>query len=327
MADKQLITHSRLACFRSCPRKHYWRYEVGLRPEETSMPLRIGSAFHRALEAEYKGEDVNLAMESILEDPFDFAIVAAMYHWHGQRWIDNPVETIQAEQPFEIPLVNPETGKSTTVWNLGGVIDRIVRLADGRLALMEFKTTTRDFAPGADYWTRLHLDPQLSIYVIAARALGFDVQTILYDVTRRPMLRPLKATVEADRKYTKAGTLYANQRETDETPEEFAARVAADIETRPDYYFARIEIARLQQDLDDCAWDLWQQQLTVREAQRTNRWPRNPDACFSLNGTCEYLSMCQACTVGDHEVPPGFKIVDDIHPEVSRMTASAGQAA
>ncbi len=49
--------------------------------------------------------------------------------------------------PFDIALVNPETGRPSTNWRLAGVIDRIVRLPDGRLALMEYKTTSRDFAP------------------------------------------------------------------------------------------------------------------------------------------------------------------------------------
>jgi len=284
-----------------------------------SAPLRVGSAFHRALEAQFTGADIETAMAEILDDPFDMALVAAMFHGHTTRWGDEPIEAIEVERPFEIPLINPETGAATPVWNLAGVVDRIVKLPDGRLALMEHKTTTRDFAPGADYWVRLHLDQQLSIYVIAARSLGYDVQTILYDVTRRPMLRPFKATPEADRKFTKNGVLYANQRDRDETPEEFAARVAADIAERPDYYFARIEIARLQGDIDECGAELWQQQLAIREAQRSRRWFKNPDACFSLNGTCEYLSICQT-GIAEGEVPSGFRIVNEIHPELIRAT-------
>ena len=52
--------------------------------------------------------------------------------------------------------------------------DRIVRLADGRLALQEYKTTTKDTAPGGAYWARLRLDQQVSRYMLAARAEGLD---------------------------------------------------------------------------------------------------------------------------------------------------------
>lgn len=322
---KQLLTHSRLSCFRTCPQKHYLRYECGLRPEVDSTALRVGGAFHRALEADFKGEDIDAAMAECLSDPYDMAIVAAIFHAHREHWKSQPIDVIQVEEVFDIPLLNPQTNAPTPVWRLAGKTDRIVKLPDGRLALMEHKTTNRDFSPGADYWVALHLDKQLSIYVIAARALGYDVQTILYDVTRRPMLRPHKATPEDKRKYKADGTLYANQRDRDETPEEFAARVTTDIAERPDYYFSRIEIARLQQDLDDCAWEVWQQQLAIREAQRSRRWYRNPNSCFTNYGSCEYLTICQGTTLAG-EIPPGFKVVEDLHPELSG-TARAGQAA
>ena len=70
--SSQLLTHSRLACFRACPRRHYLRYELGLRPEDTGFVLRVGSGFHRALEALDKGEDPELAIAEGLDDPFDW---------------------------------------------------------------------------------------------------------------------------------------------------------------------------------------------------------------------------------------------------------------
>jgi RecB family exonuclease len=260
----QLLTHSRLSCFRACPRKHFLRYELGLTPAERSLALRVGSAFHSALEAQDKSEDVTAILEAAVESPFDLALVAAMVNGHTARWANDALQPVASEQQFEMPLVNPETGAPTPIWKLAGIVDRIVQMPDGRLALMEYKTTSRDFAPGADYWVRLHMDQQLSIYVIAARALGYQIDTILYDVTRRPAQRPLKATPTEARKYTKDGKLYANQRDVDETPDEYAARVAADIAERPDHYFARIEIARLDQDLDECAWEIWRQPLAIR---------------------------------------------------------------
>jgi len=321
----ELLTHSRLACFRSCPRKHFLRYECGLRPAETSTALRVGQAFHRALESQYRNGDVAIAMAECLTDPYDMAIVAAMFRGHERQWKDQQLKAVAVELPFEIPLVNPQTGAPTPIWNLAGVIDRIVELPDGRLALMEHKTTARDFAPGADYWVRLHLDSQLSIYIIAARKLGYDIQTILYDVTRRPLLRPYKATPEEDRKYTKAGALYANQHDVDETPEGFAARVSAAIAADPDKHFARIEIARLDQDLEETAWELWQQQIAIREAQRSQRWFKNPESCFGNNGSCEYLPICSGSGLNGG-IPPGFMKIEDVHPEINRV-ASAGQAA
>ena len=186
-------------------------------------------------------------MEQALDDPYDLALVAAMLQAHTERYRREPLEPVASELAFDLPLRNPATGAASTVWRIAGVIDRIVRLGDGRAALMEYKTTSLDFSPGADYWLRMHMDQQLSIYVLAAREMGYEIDTVLYDVTRRPSLRPLMATPEEKRKYKASGALYANQREEDESPKAFAARVAEDMRARPDRYFARIEIARLDQ--------------------------------------------------------------------------------
>lgn len=326
-----VLTHSRARCFRSCPRKCYLRYELGIVQEEQDFPLRVGSAFARCVEAHAKGLNVEEAMGDGLADAYDLAAVAAMFQGHVDRW-GAPLEHVAAELPFTLPLVNPDTGRPTPTWVLRGKIDRIVRLRNGQLALMEYKTTTRDFAPGADYWLSLHMDYQLSIYVIAARALGYDISRVLYDVTRRPQQRPLKATPAAERRYTEkasklkdgtvrpAGSLHANQRETDETPEEFAARVAEAMHADPDKHFARIEIARLDQDLEECKAEIWQQGLAIREAQKRNRWYRNPEACTSAAGSkCEYLPICQLRDL-EHNTPAGFTRLNDVHPELAVAT-------
>lgn len=320
--EMQRLTHSRLACFRTCPRKHYLRYELGLRPEETSQALRVGSAFHAALEADDNGDDPATVIADSLTCEYDVALVMAMFARHRARYTEDSLKPVAAELPFDLPLANPATGRATSVWRLAGVIDRIVELPDGRTALMEYKTTSRDISPGSDYWLRLHMDPQLSIYVLAARALGYEIDTILYDVTRRPMLKPLKATPEDKRKYNKkTGELYRGQREEDEAPVEFLGRVAMDIDSRPDHYFARIEIARLEADLKACANEIWQQQLAIRNSQNAGHFWRNPGACFQPF-SCEYLPICQHSDL-DHSTPIGFVRCTDIHPELSRDASLA----
>ena len=311
----QILTHSRLSTFRACPRRHYLAYELALRPRETSFPLRVGAAFHAAHETIDAGQDVEAVIEREVDDPYDRALVAAMLDGHLRRWAGQDNEVVATETVFQLPLVNPATGSPTPVWQLAGKIDRIERLPDGRLALRERKTTSRDFGPGSDYWVQLQMDQQISLYVIAARALGYDVQTILYDVMRRPAMRPLKATPEEARKYTKAGVLYAAQRDHDEPPEGFATRVAEDIASRPEHYFARLEIPRLEQDLEECAAEIWMQQLALRAMQRGSGWYRNPQACFEPY-TCSYATICQNRDL-EHVIPDGFTRIEDMNPELS----------
>jgi CRISPR/Cas system-associated exonuclease Cas4 (RecB family) len=319
----ETLTHSRMACYRTCPRKHWIRYELGIAPEEVDFPRRVGSAFHVGLEAIAAGEDPEAAVMREVTDVYDQALVAAMIAGYENHYAfaDNPaIEAVELE--FDLLLKNPETGRSTPNWRLGGKIDKIVRLRDGRLALMEHKTTSRDFTAGSDYWVRLHMDMQLSIYLLAAREMGYDVQTILYDVTRRPGLRPYKATPEDKRKYTKEGTLYKGQRDVDETPEEYAERIVQDMADRPEHYFARIEIARLDQHLLECQQEVWQQQLALRSAQTSGHWYRNPNACFTAGGSCEYLPICQNSDLENH-VPAAYR-TEKINPELSGDATSVG---
>lgn len=191
----------------------------------------------------------------------------------------------------------------------------------------EHKTTTSDIGLGSDYWKRLTLDAQISTYLQGARSLGFDPDGILYDVARRPTLRPYKATPVEERKYVEpksrackeckkkspapgphiedgitcvdgrivtdpGGRLYANQRETDETPEEFAERIRADIASDPDKYYQRGFVMRIGDEERDAAYDSWVHARQIREAQLAHRWPRNVDACERYGVTCDFWPVC-----------------------------------
>lgn len=315
-----LLTHSRMSCYRTCPRKHQLRYEIGLVPDTDSVALRIGTAFHLAKEAADLGSDPEAAIEQAgILDPYETALVAAMFTVHQERWEGDALEVLATELAFQLPLRNPATGRPTSSWSFAGVIDRIYRLPDGRLAIQDYKTTTEDIAPGSDYWLRLSLDQQMTLYVIAARELGYDVQTILYDVTVRPLHRPLLATPPERVKLKKDGTPYANTRLVDETPAEYAARVADIMRERPDRFFARHEIPRLDSDLAATASEMWQQQLAIRAAQKSGHWWRNTGACAAPY-RCSYLSVCGS-ELDPNYPPDGYRYETDVHPEITRATA------
>ena len=338
-APKGVLTHSRMSCFRTCPRKHYLRYELGLSQIRDDMPRRVGSVFHALLEAADKGIDSTTMTDEL--DIYEREVVLAMFDGHlRMHFCDEKALTVVAsELEFDLPLINPATGAASTVWRFCGKIDRIVQLRDGRLALMEYKTTSRDFSPGAEYWQHLHMDQQLSIYVIAARELGYNVETVLYDVTRRPALRPCQIPIVADgakvvldsygaRVRTKDGKKW---RETGdsvmgytlqtvlEAPHEFAIRVREDIKNRPEHYYARIEIARLEQDIEECRAELWQQQQAIRQAQNEGRWYRNPNACYGLS-SCDYLPICMRKNLEGY-TPEGYVKSANINPELSGVSA------
>jgi hypothetical protein len=88
------------------------------------------------------------------------------YQW---RWAGARLEVVATEQAFRVPLVNPATGKATPTFELAGKIDGIVRLEDGRLAVKESKTCSEDLGADSDYWRRLRIDHQITLYMLAAR--------------------------------------------------------------------------------------------------------------------------------------------------------------
>jgi hypothetical protein len=319
-----------MSCAKTCLRKHYFEYELGLRKLDTGTPLRVGSAFHLALETadQHSISDAITAVRDNYASPPEWVtdldawlvereMVERLFLGHTWRWQDETFEVVATEQAFDLPLINPDTGHASKNWRMAGKIDRIVRMADGRLAVQEYKTTSEAIDTASDYWQRLRLDQQISMYVVAARDLGHDVDTVIYDVTRKPTIRP-KKPVKADVAKWPAyyGETMVGEVPERESPTMYGSRLSADIESRPDYYFARREIPRLESDLDEFRYELWQQAKQLREAQLHGRWFRNTQSC-SKPYRCTYFDICANGIDPAEGAPVGFRFVDDVHPELS----------
>ena len=304
---KELLTTSRMACLLACPRKHYWRYEVYLQRDTDALALRFGSAWHDAMEARWQGEcyDDALGMALATDRELDEAMVATvagLLAGYYARWQSDPVTVVEPEREFRYAL------RGSRSFDLAGKIDGLGHLHDGRLVLVEHKTTASDVGSGSDYWLRLRANPQVMQYVLGARAIGWDVDTVLYDVTRKPTIRVRK----------------------DETPEEYGERLAADCAERPDFYFARREVPILE---DDLAEHRVEQQVLARsilgcraEARTAARpehgWPRNLSEMSCK--LCEYSSFCLQNIVPDPAMPPaGFK-VGRRNPELAENDGNIG---
>jgi hypothetical protein len=247
-------------------------------------------------------------------DPYELARAEVMLVGYDARWGDDQYETLAVEAEFFTALVNPETGSASRTWRLGGKIDAIVRDAAGRVLIVEHKTATGEIGPGSEYWKRLRLDGQVSIYYEGARSMGYDVEGCLYDVLAKPALRPYKATPLESRKFTKDGRLYATQREQDETPEEYRDRLLNAIAEAPTACFQRGEVVRFEAEMADALHDVWSIAKQIREAELAKRFPRNPDACVRWNRTCDFFPVCTGEATVDS---PAFRRVTDLHPELA----------
>lgn len=109
------------------------------------------------------------------------------------------------------------------------------------------------------------------------------------------------------------GKLYANLRESDETPDEFRLRVRADIAANPEKYYQRGFVVRLAQEEKDAAADAWEVARQIRDSQLEKRWPRNPEACKAFNSYCQYWAVC----TGEATIDDPLRYRDaDMHEEL-----------
>lgn len=343
-----VITNSLLANARRCLRLHFYKVACRLVRVRTSTPLRLGGVFHEGLELHRKGEadainQATAAYDQVPEwaDAEAWAVeretARQLLAGHLWRYEADNLEFLAVEQQFELPLVNPDTGRASRSFVLAGVIDGIVKLPDGRVAVLEYKTAGDDIGPESDYWLRLRYDAQISLYVLAARALGFDAATVLYDVTRKPTIRPctiplldekgLKVVRDAagERVLKKDG---APRQTADsekgwvlasrpETAAEFGARLLADLGDRPDFYFQRREVPRTEDVLAEFQTELWQQAQYLKTVQQKSLWFRSVSTVNCRS--CEFKDLCLGGYVvtPDGPAPTGFVRVENIHPELA----------
>jgi hypothetical protein len=228
-------------------------------------------------------------------DRFELARAEVMLAGYDARWSADMerYEVLAVEAEFYAALTNPETGAASRTWRLGGKLDVVVRdLLEQRNVVVEHKTASGDVSAGSDYLKRLRLDGQVSVYYAGGDALGFPIGSCLYDVLVKPGLRPYKATPVEARKFKKDGALYANQRDRDETPEEYRARIVEAVASDPNSYFQRAEVVRLEQEMRDALADVWNLGRSIRENEIAGRAPRNPDACVRYGRTCEFFGVC-----------------------------------
>lgn len=354
----QLYTSSRLRVLRDCLRKHYLRYELGLRTAETAEML-FGTVGHRALEAYYRAWmegrieyrlDAALDVASDLPGEFDRAklrllIIAYHERWGSERWT-----VLAVEQEFRYMLGDHL---------IGGKIDAIIRDADGRVFVVEHKFTGSDTTLGGPYWERLTIDTQVSIYIDGAAMLGHEVAGCIYDVIKRPEHDQRKATPLDKRKYTigkgckgcggsaKAGQvlqgngvytvsfasevktvtcdgcagtgwkldkdgkpeaprLHSDQRDTDETVDEFEERLLNVIAERPDDFMQRAPIVRLEDELPAMRIDL----IEWIQVAQLGLSPRNDSACVRAGRICDFFSIC------GHGADPNSYPRGPVHPEL-----------
>lgn len=288
-----VLTTSRIGTLLTCPARHEWAYERGVRPVKSSDVLAYGSAYHACLHALNEGRELPTLT---LDDTTAESVACLVAGWR-ERW---PAyhKVLCAERTWEY---RPKRAR----YSIAGKIDAIVEDADGRVLLVEYKTASEDLSPGSDYWLRLLIDRQVSMYYVGAAALGFTLDGVLYDAARRPGIRPRLLSRKKD-----------NDGER-ESPAQFGERLMADIRERPEWYYRRQEISRMASDIDETLEEINDVAAIMGNMRRLGRWPRNTDSCRRW-GRCPYFGPCSARHNVDVDgIPAGYRVAENIHEELA----------
>jgi len=287
------ISKTEIQTYRRCRREHYYGYELRMRPVEKSDALRVGSIHDAALETWWRTLDLAKVLgviETKAQDAYEAARLSALMVGYDARWKHEEIDVLAVQEPFYSSLSKPlefAEGGGIEGVRFGGVFDAVVRYrATGRVSLVESKSSKENITPGSWFWKRTMLDIQISHYLDAGKRFG--ATELVYDVSRKPDLEPLKASKEI--KYRKDGQPYANTRLADETPEEYGERCLKAIREDPESYYQRPTIVRLAEEAKEAERDLL---LTVASLVRDRGpRPRNPDACLRYGSACPYYGVC-----------------------------------
>ena len=321
MSNLLRLSASSIAMFKACPYRYYLHHVLKLRPIEETDSQRIGTNWHTCLElATAKVNEPCLCFArslpqlanpscaicqgtgSINQEPLarvstwlhqQYATVPASKttdEWVVERetlanaiagwlWLyqNDGLETLEREQHFSLSVrFDPDV-------QLVGKIDRLVKW-NNRTLISEAKSTGKSIDSDSNYWDHLLLDTQINMYLLAGRRFNPPVDGVLYDVFRRPSIR-LKQK---------------------ETPDEYGKRLLQDITDRPTFYFARREIARLDQQLDRFNNELEQLARSIQNMMRDKTWFHCEGQC-EATWHCPFLKICyHNVAVEDGSIPDGF---------------------
>lgn len=175
------ISYSKMGTFRRCKLKYDRQYVRGYYPKPSIGQSR-GTAGHRALaewHTHYNQEDaLKAAWDSWysegLQNNDEWQLLETSLGRYFQYSISNKdtFVVVDAEQKFEIEY---DVDGVPVVFN--GYIDGIVQ-EKGRIWLLENKFYKRMESQGLD------MDPQVSLYLLAAHLLKYDAQGVIYNMVR-----------------------------------------------------------------------------------------------------------------------------------------------
>ncbi len=276
------LSHSETVSFLTCPRLHFYSYRLRREPKVTAEPLLVGRRIESVIKRIWLGESPDLSDLP----PEERAICKAYPVW----WRHHTLRVKRIDIPFQV-----EIGGILYVGEMDGDGED-----KGEEVIVELKTTSDDVSVGSSYWPRIvEMDPQVTTYLMAARAQGRNLRRVVWDVIRKTTLERFTATPPDKRKYTKptkvdpVSRLYANQHDHDETDDEFELRVLEDIAEKPEKYFQRRDIVRYESEHKAHLRDIAGVVRLMQFVEQMSETPRNLNACWKWGRPCGFLPVCR----------------------------------
>lgn len=262
-----------------CPRLWKYMYIDRLYPREKSIPLIAGSIWHdvcmhgyfngvkkkqilKNISKEYKmliKTNRSTRQEYTQELIKMEAVTRAAFKGYVKLYARDEFKVIATEKRFAVPIVKGVV--------MGGSIDRLVKNDNGELWIKEYKFTSRI---DQDTVVRTEIDHQVSIYFWAAQKLGLKPKGIIYDMTKKPYLKPHQ----------------------DEVGEEFEERLTQDYKLRPEFYFKREELYRDKHQIADMVDDIERKITRLLYMKEHMLYDRETTHCLAYNTLCSYFPLC-----------------------------------
>lgn len=292
-----ILDSSKLTTYMSCPRKFFYRYILGWRPDWPNNHLIFGSAWH-------------LAMEHLLVNNYTDASIIEAQILFGEFYREHfPVNTDELYEPKTVANAfasidayaykfKPEAREYSVLYTeLAGLVlvspertmtfkcDAILRNNHtGDIFGLDHKTSQRQYSNWGDHWT---LSTQMLTYLHALHCLYPDSDT-------------LKMLV-------RCSFFYGVQKRTDQyRPTEFADHPISKSLPQMQAWLTNVNtyIDQLNTDME-CL----QQETTDDSVMQA--FPMRTTSCFDYGRQCEFFDFCNAwpqpLTRCD-QVPIGFNV-------------------
>ncbi len=355
------LSATRIKTFKACPMRHALKYIRRIHKAEESDALRMGTNWHTvlevysrnnnfdeavlALDTAYENRPLSKSYEEWAAEKAKLAYSLSGYIWY---WSDDEFETLAREIPFSLKIINPETGATLPNVTIDGVIDKLIRKG-GKVMVGEHKSTSSSVDQDSKYWGSLRLDTQTTLYEYAANQLslsgsleqcgivqGTRIEGALYDVWRKPTIKPKKitqaATVDMMETQEYCGQHFAIVVDYDddgnvtdvfingekaeweqgkkgwairETADMYGARLLQDITERPEHYFARKPLPRTVADMKRFEWSLYNIYQTMRNMDKNGAWYCDESQCEAMFH-CDYISICYNNVDVNEYLPEGL---------------------